>query len=181
MANRLCLALAVLTICSCAGVRSGIVPVVPTHTGAIAEVQSEGLVVVFPSEQRGDSGWGRIKVENRYAGYFWHVRVRVAGRWLAASLQVDPDSDLVLHAYSSLRAVIADGNLRSCRLNSHVITCADPIEGRAWVDGDHVLVAITDKRWRRALAAEHPDSLWLSRGEQNQRYDLNVAVPLAYR
>ncbi len=180
MAKRLHPVLALMTICSCAGVRSGIVPVVPPDTGAVAELQSAGLVVVFPWEPRGDSGWGLLKVANRYGGYFWHVRVRVAGRWLAAGLQVDPDSDLVLPAYSSLRAVVAAGALRSCRLDSHVIACAGAIEGRAWVNGDHVVMAITDRRWRRALAAAHPDSVWLSRGEQNT-YSLNVSVPLTYR
>ena len=178
--NRLRLSVVVLT-CSCAGSRPDLLPVPAAGSAAIAEVQAAGLVVLFPSEPRGDTGWSSLKVSNRYAGYSWLVTVRTAKRPLSAALVVDPDHDLQVPAFQNLRAVVAAGELRSCMRDVHIISCAYALDGQAWAQGDHVVIAITDKEWRATLAAAHPDSIQLARLQENTKYDLSIAVPLRYR
>ena len=179
--NRKLILLAAPVICSCAGSHTALSPLLPpAGAGAAAEVQSVGLVVAFPSDPRGDTGWTPQEGTRTIAGYFWHVSFRTSKGWLWAALQLDPAAVSELPEHPSLAAVVAAARVSSCELDTHVVTCGDPIKGRAWVVGDHVVIAITDKRWQDALLAEHPDSIEIRRG-RDYAYQFGILVPLAYR
>jgi len=164
---------------ACSGPHRAIQAPLLAINGPSAIVTREALLVAFPPEPRGDTAWTRFTVRNRFAGYFWHILIRTHDGWLAAGFQVDPTDKLKMPSFPSLTAVVAAGRLASCRLETHIIACFDPIEGTVHVERGQVVIAITDAHWLGVLARERLPRVHLARGQENG-YAWQEAIPLLF-
>jgi hypothetical protein len=166
-------------ILACAAPHRAAPPPVLPATIPSAIVTGEALLVAFPPEPRGDTAWTHFTVRNRFAGYFWHILIRTHDGWLAAGFQIDPNDKLEIPSFPSLTAVIAAGRLASCQVETHIIACADPIEGTVRAEGSRVVISITDVHWLGVLTHERPPRAHLARGQQNA-YAWRDSLPLLF-
>jgi hypothetical protein len=143
-------------------------------------VTSSAFIVAFPPEPKGDTGWRALTVANDFGGYFWHIKIRATPQWLAAALEVSPDQDLQIPAFPNLASVVAAGQLRSCRLESHVIACAYPVRGSARTEGNRVVVAVTELAWLQMIWRQRPTIVHLARGQQNTTYQWMDSIVVEY-
>ena len=132
-----------------------------------AQLSPSALVLSFPESACGRCERPSEILPNRFAGPFWQVLIKADTGWLAAVHQIEPDSALQLPAFGSAAALIEAGRSLNCRLDSHVIVCAEPLKARATIQPDAVVLAVTDRRWLERLRASRPTTAHLAFRQYN--------------
>jgi hypothetical protein len=82
--------------------------------------------------------------------------------WLAGVLQVLPDRTRHLPVADSLPPLLRAATPLDCTLSTHVMACGRALHATTMVTATAVIVRISERRWRRHLRADRPDSLNLA-------------------
>ena len=141
-------------------------PLQPTRVPA-AQLSPSGFVLAFPESACGSCERSPEVLPNRFAGPFWQVLVKADTGWLAAVHQVEPDSAGLLPAFGSAAALVGAGRPLNCRLDSHVMTCTEPLKARATLWPGAVVLAVTDRRWLDRLRESRPSTAHLAFRQHN--------------
>ena len=145
-----------------------------------AQMSQTAFVVVFPESACGNCQRPAEVLPNRFAGPHWQVLVRMETGWLAAAHQIEPDSGLRLPAFGSLSELLAAGQTVSCRRESWILACGEPLEAQTTLRGDGVVLTVTDPRWLERLRVGHPSTVYLSFREHNATTLWEDSVSIKY-
>jgi hypothetical protein len=148
----------IATLMACAASQQPQDTVVPAADGPAVLVGKEEVVAVFPRAIGSEMAWPAGRVASRWTMDQWRLMIPLEARWLVAAHQLVVDSSLVVQARSSTEAAVAAGQFVNCDLQTHVITCGQPLRGSVNVVNGEVVFHILDSRWGRALRGEHPRS-----------------------
>ena len=151
----------------------------PAPTPA-ARLSPAAFVVAFPESACGACQWPAETLPNRFAGPFWQILVKVDTGWLGAVQQLEPDSTLRLPAFRSATELVRAGHTRGCRLDSHVIVCAESLEARTTVQDSAVVFTVMDRRWIERLTAGRPSMVHLAFGQPNTQTLWQDSVRVEY-
>jgi len=125
---------------------------------ATATLSDSGIVVRFPRSMSPDSITREMPVVELFSGYEWRGALVNGDRAVVSALVVAPNDSLVIHRYTSIRAIYMAGDLRSChRTNDIVLECNRLARGLVRdVDG-RVEIAVVDNTWLlMAMESAHP-------------------------
>ncbi|MES1260026.1 MAG: hypothetical protein ABUL71_05470 [Gemmatimonadota bacterium] len=139
------------------GARGAPLPRPSDTAAATATLSDSGIVVRFPRSMSPDSITREMPASDLFGGYEWRVVLVSGERALLSALVIAPNDSLVLHRYTTIRAVYMAGDLRNCHRNDLVIECDRLARGLVRdVDG-RVEIAVIDSNWLlMAMRAEHP-------------------------
>ncbi len=127
---------------------------------ATATLSDSGIVVRFPRSMSPDSITREMPVKTSisFRDTSGASRFVNGDRAVVSALVVAPNDSLVIHRYTSIRAVYMAGDLRSChRTNDIVLECNRLARGLVRdVDG-RVEIAVVDNTWLlMAMESAHP-------------------------
>jgi hypothetical protein len=145
-----------------------------------AQLSPSAFVLVFPESACGSCKRPPEVLPNRFAGPFWEVMVKADTGWLAAVHQVEPDSGRQLPAFSSVAALVESGRPQNCHLDSHVMTCGEPLKAHATLRPGLVVLTVTDARWLDRLRASHPPTAHLAFRQHNTTTVWQDSVQIEY-
>lgn len=124
---------------------------------ATATLSDSGLTVRFPRFMSPDSITREMPVSDLFSGYEWRVILLGPDASLLSALVVAPNDSLVLHRYTSIKAVYDAGDLRQCHRSDLVLECDRLARGLVRDVGGRLEVGILDSRWLlMALQQEKP-------------------------
>jgi hypothetical protein len=133
-------------------------------------------VVAFPADTS-DFPWAAGRLTDRFAGPFWSVIVaRPGGPYAAAAVQFEAADSLP--PIAGLAEVVERARGYNCSLDTHVITCYQPLAGAIEQHQGRLVFRILDATWVAKARRVRADSAWLQvvRPNRQQRWSATVRI-----